>query len=95
MRCNKYVYIKDTKNVYVILCLYVNDILIIGSNDRMNKSTKNISNSRFNMKGVGLTNVILGIKISRASNKLILNQSHYVEKFLKILVQITLLLPEH
>lgn len=40
MRCNKYVYIKDTKNVYVILCLYVNDILIVGSNDMMNNLLK-------------------------------------------------------
>ena len=42
--CDKCVYIKDTKNGYVILCLYVDDILIVGSDDKMIKSTKNMLN---------------------------------------------------
>ena len=64
----------------VILCLYVNDILIIGSNDKMIKSTKNMLDLRFDMKYIGLADVILGIKITRISNELILSQSHYANK---------------
>ena len=75
--CDKCVYIKDTKNGYVILCLYVDDILIVGSNNKMIKSTKNMLNSKFDMKDMGLADVILGIKITRISDDLILNQSHY------------------
>ena len=67
----------------VILCLYVNDILIVGSDDKMIKSTKNMLNSRFDMKDIGLANVILGIKITRTLDGLILNQSHYVGKILE------------
>ena len=81
--CDKCVYIKHTENGYVILCLYVDDILIVGSDDKMIKSTKNMLNSRFDMKDMGLADVFLGIKITRTSNKLILNQSHYVDKILK------------
>ena len=52
--CDKCVYIKDTENGYFILCLYVDDILIIGSDDKMIKSIKNVLNSRFNMKDMDL-----------------------------------------
>ena len=76
-------YIKNTENDYVILCLYVDDILIVGSDDKMIKSTKNMLNSRFDMKDMRLVDVILGIKITRISNSLILNQSHYVDKILE------------
>ena len=48
----------DTEQGYVIVCLYVNDML-----DKMITSTKNMLNSRFDMKGLGLADVILGIKI--------------------------------
>ena len=33
--CDKGVYIKDIENGYVILCLYVDDILIVGSNSHI------------------------------------------------------------
>ena len=36
--CDKCVYTKTTDNGYVILCLYVDDMLIIGSNDQIYKS---------------------------------------------------------
>ncbi|KAL6335726.1 hypothetical protein AAG906_039489 [Vitis piasezkii] len=39
-------------------------------------------NSRFDMKDMGLADVILGIKIKRTSDELILSQSHYVDKIL-------------
>ena len=61
--CDKCVYVKDTKYRYIIVCLYVNDMLIISSNDKMITSTKNMLNSRFDMKDLGLADVILGIKI--------------------------------
>ncbi|KAK6149115.1 hypothetical protein DH2020_016640 [Rehmannia glutinosa] len=81
--CDKCVYVKDTENGYVILCLYVDDMLIIGSNDKIIKSTKDMLNSRFDMKDMGLADVILGIKISRTTNGLTLDQSHYVDKILE------------
>ena len=81
-KCDKYVYVKDTKHGYVILCLYVDDMSIAGSNDKMIISTKNMLNSRFNMKDMRLANVILGIKIIRTSDELILSQSHYVDNIL-------------
>nr|GEW45872.1 zinc finger, CCHC-type [Tanacetum cinerariifolium] len=73
---------KDTSSGYVILCLYVDDMLIVGSNDKMIKSTKNMLKSKFDMKDIGLADVILGIKIIRTQNGLVLSQAHYVDKIL-------------
>lgn len=48
---------------YVILCLYIDDMLIVGSNNKVIKSTKDMLNSRFDIKYLGLFDVILGIKL--------------------------------
>ena len=80
--CDKCVYVKDTKHGHVILCLYVDDMLIVDSDDKMIVSTKNMLNSRFDMKDMRLAHVILGIKILRTSYELILSQSHYVDNIL-------------
>ena len=80
--CDKCIYVRDTEVGYVILCLYVDDMLIVGSNVKMVKSTKNMLKSKFDMKDMGLADVILGIKISRSPDGLILDQSHYVDKIL-------------
>ena len=81
-KCDKCVYVKDTKLGYVIVCLYVDDMIIVGNDDKMMASTKNILNSRFDIKDMGLADVILGIKIKRTSEGLILSQSHYVDNIL-------------
>ena len=80
--CDKCVYVKDTELGYVIVCLYVDDMLIIGSDDKMITSTKNMFNSRCDIKDMGLADVILGIKNKRTSYGLILSQSHYVDNIL-------------
>nr|GFA76800.1 ATP phosphoribosyltransferase 1, chloroplastic [Tanacetum cinerariifolium] len=79
---DKYVYVKDTSSGYVILCLYVDDMLIVGSNDKMIKSTKVMLKSKFDIKNIGLADVIFGIKIIRTQNGLVLSQAHYVDKIL-------------
>nr|GEW46038.1 zinc finger, CCHC-type [Tanacetum cinerariifolium] len=52
------------------------------SNDKMIKFTKDMLKSKFDMKDMGLANVILGIKIIRTQNGLVLSQAHYVDKIL-------------
>ena len=71
--CDKCMYVNYTEHGYVIVCLYVNDMLSVDSDDKMIISTKNMLNSRFDMKNMGPTNVILGIKLIRTSNLLILS----------------------
>ena len=60
---DKCVYVKDTKHEYIIVCLYVDDMLIVDNDNKMISSTKNMLNSRFDMKDIRFSDVILGIKI--------------------------------
>ena len=71
-QCDKCVYVKDTNNGYVIVCLYVDDMLILGSNNYIITIKKMLS-SKFNMKDLGVADFILGIKISRTSGGLVLS----------------------
>jgi hypothetical protein len=48
-----------------------------------NQSTKKIVTNKFNMKNLGVTNIILGTKLFKTSNGLILSQGHYIEKVFK------------
>ncbi|GJV68588.1 retrovirus-related pol polyprotein from transposon TNT 1-94 [Tanacetum coccineum] len=57
--CDKCVYVKDTSAGYVILCLYVDDMLIVGSNDKIIRSTKDMLKSKFDMKDMGLADEVI------------------------------------
>ena len=81
--CDKCVYVKDTTFGSVIVCLYVDDMLIIGSNNDIIKAAKRMLTSQFDMKDLGVADVILGMKISRKSDGHILSQSHCVKKVLE------------
>ena len=71
--CDKCVYVKDIDRGYAILCLYVDDILIVSSNDEKIQTTKRLLNSKFDMKDMGFADMILGIKITRTSGGIILS----------------------
>ena len=80
--CDKCVYIKQNTNSCVLVCLYVDDMLIMGNSKDVILSTKRLLNSMFDMKDLGLADVILRIQIKRNNEGYILTQSHYVEKIL-------------
>ena len=46
-------------------------------------TAKMLHKNNFDMKDIGEANVILGMKISRTSNGIFVDQSHYIEKILK------------
>lgn len=77
------VYMKSFKNSSVIVCLYVDDLLILGPNLDVINTTKKLLNSKFDMKDMGRADVILGIRILKNEKNYILTQSHYLEKVLK------------
>ncbi|GJS45049.1 zinc finger, CCHC-type containing protein [Tanacetum coccineum] len=64
----------------VLICLYVDNMLIFGTDqDQVNK-TKEFLSSNFHMKDLGEAEVILGIRIQRGNNGISISQSHYIEK---------------
>jgi hypothetical protein len=66
----------------VILCLYVDEILIFGTRLDVINEVKTLLCQCFDMKDLGGANVILNIKIIKGDNEITLTQSHYVEKVL-------------
>jgi hypothetical protein len=81
---------EDDKCVYyrygggegVILCLYVEDILIFGTNMKVIHEVKSFLSKSFHMKDLGQADVILNIKLIKKESGITLSQSHYVEKIL-------------
>lgn len=82
---DKCVYPKHTNIGYVIMCLYIPDLLIFRSSKEIIKSTKGMHSVVFDMKDLGIADVILGVKIHKTDQEYVLFQSHYIEKILKIL----------
>jgi hypothetical protein len=66
----------------VILCLYVDDILIFGTSLDVINEVKTFLWQNFDMKDLGEADVILNIKLIKRENGITLSQSHYVEKIL-------------
>ncbi|GKC05830.1 zinc finger, CCHC-type containing protein [Tanacetum coccineum] len=66
---DKCVYRKfDASSKGVIICLYVNDMLIFGTDQVHVDLTKEFLSSRFSIKDIGDADVILGIRIKYESN---------------------------
>ncbi|GKC24928.1 zinc finger, CCHC-type containing protein, partial [Tanacetum coccineum] len=83
-QADKCVYSKfDASGKGVIICLYVDDMLIFGTDQVQVDLTKEFLSSRFSMKDIGEADVILGIRIKHESNGIAISQSHYIEKVLK------------
>ena len=80
---DKCIYSKFHDMSGVIICLYVDDMLIFETNLDVVNNAKQFLKKNFDMKDLGVADVILGIKIIKDSHGIILSQSHYVEKVLK------------
>jgi hypothetical protein len=69
------VYTKWSKGSFIILSLYVDDILLAGNDAEMIVATKEWLSSNFEMKDMGEADYILGVKIFRDRLKKILGLS--------------------
>lgn len=58
-------------------------MLIFGTDTSSIEETKRFLSSCFDMKDMGVAEVILGIRIMKTKNGLSITQSHYIEKLLK------------
>ena len=79
------VYVKRTSGKFAILSLYVNDILIAGSDKEYLMDIKRWLSTHFDMQDMGEANYILGVKIKRDRSKKILapSQENYIQKILE------------
>ncbi|GKA73386.1 zinc finger, CCHC-type containing protein [Tanacetum coccineum] len=67
----------------VIICLYVDDMLIFSTDQVQVDLTMEFLSSKFSLKDIREANVILGIKIKHESNGIAISLSHYIEKVLE------------
>ncbi|TQD89904.1 hypothetical protein C1H46_024535 [Malus baccata] len=77
------IYLKFRGSQFVILVLYVDDILLASSSIRLLKKTKVLLNANFKMKDLGESHFVLGIEIARDKNRKLLglSQKAYIEFF--------------
>jgi hypothetical protein len=82
-KADKCMYYRHGGGQGVILCLYVDDILIFGTSLDVIKEVKDFLSCCFEMKDLEVADVILNIKLLRDDDGgITLLQSHYVEKIL-------------
>ncbi len=86
-RCNANhcCYFKKAKSSFIILLLYVDDMLVVGANlEEINNLKKQLS-SEFEMKDLGAAKQILGMRINRdeKGGTLQLSQAEYIRKVLQ------------
>jgi hypothetical protein len=80
---DKCVYYRYGGGEGVILCLYVDGILIFGTSLGVIKEVKAFLSQKFEMKDLGEADVILNIKLIKGENGgVTLSQTHYVENML-------------
>lgn len=79
------IYTWNSGSYYIILSLYVDDILLAGNDINRILELKDWLNTKFEMKDMGEAHYVLGIKISRdrKQRKLSLSQKSYLENILK------------
>ena len=73
------IYSRYTPDYIVVICLYVDDMLIIGTHLEGILETKKYLSSNFKIKDLGEVDTILGIKVKRTDGQISLSQSHYIE----------------
>jgi hypothetical protein len=79
------IYVKRSEGSFIILSLYVDDILLAGNNKEFIKTIKEWLSLTFKMNDMGEANFVLGVKILRdRSRKLLgLSQETYIRKVLE------------
>jgi hypothetical protein len=78
-------YMKDFGDCYIILLLYVDDMLLAGSSTARIEDLKRQMSKEFDMKDLGEAKQILGMRIirDRSAGTLMLTQERYIEKVLE------------
>ncbi|KAF3645400.1 putative tyrosyl-DNA phosphodiesterase 2-like [Capsicum annuum] len=82
--CDKCVYIKDTPNHQVIVCLYVDNMLIFSKDISDINATKRMLESKFDMKDLGVADVILGAVSWKSSKQTCIAYSIMKSEFIAL-----------
>jgi len=76
-------HIKEREGKILIVILYVDDLIFIGSDDFLIANFKQVMKSEFEMTDLGLLRYFLGIEVKQTENGIFISQAKYVAKFLE------------
>ena len=78
-----YVKVKNRGQSLVIICLYVDDLLVTGSDLRDIEDVKEILKSEFEMTDLGALSYFLGMEFKHTAKGIVMHQQKYVKDLLK------------
>lgn len=82
-KCDYSLFIKHQNNQTTVILVYVDDMLIAGSNAEEIKQVKVFLSSKFHIKDMGALRYFLGIEVDRSSQGIFLSQRKYVHDLIK------------
>ena len=74
---------KSGTHDFLIACLYVDDLIYVGTNADMVEDFKNSMKEEFEMTDLGLMKYFLGIQVKQSKGEIFLSQERYVDGLLK------------
>jgi len=77
------VYAKETNDGKVIIIIWVYDLIIAASNEKILKEVKEMLSAKFKMKDLGRLKLFLGIEFDQSDGCVKMSQEKYVNKILK------------
>lgn len=77
-----FTYCKD--NQFMVLLLYVDDILLTGSDEKLLQALVNKLSTRFSMKDMGRPSYFLGIEMDTLEDGIFLHQQAYIKEILHV-----------
>lgn len=76
-------YTKEDHGNILVVCIYVDDLIVTGDNEEMVEEFKTTMKSEFEMSDLGLLNYFLGMEIVQSDQGIFLSQECYAKKFLE------------
>ena len=72
------VFYKNSSSGIILLIVYVDDIVITGSDSKDILSLKSFLHSRFHTKDLGILKYFLGVEVMRSKQRIMLSQRKYM-----------------
>ncbi|XP_021995714.1 uncharacterized mitochondrial protein AtMg00810-like [Helianthus annuus] len=76
-KCDYSMFIKNNDGVFIVLLVYVDDIILTGNNEKEINNVKTLLKSEFLIKDLGLLKFFLGIEVIRTHEGIVLSQRKY------------------
>ena len=77
-KSDHYVFYKNSTSGIILLVMYVDDIVITGSDSKCILSLKSFLHNQFNTKDLGMLKYFLGVEVMRSKQGILLSQQKYV-----------------